>query len=291
MLNESQPFSDTKEAVNAIGAILTAYLKSGQQNGKRPEDIYARILEVLRGVFPSSESATLAYERSCRIFLDNVIQEKGVPRRAIAGGDVQHVENRNSNDQMFHMLLPAITQQFKWCIENYRSQAAGYLSDQMRQFDAMLREFLAAVPDRGTKDKAIIGKIAAIKSEVRALAKWDRLFALYKANSFSAEVEYIFVLARDKPLAATWEYSPLDAQGEYQKTYDHQQRDRRVYVVRGNWATEEGLMKVGAGEYLDEISRPGQDVGCTCSLQWITSLASVPAEMLTVKGQARVRGR
>jgi hypothetical protein len=47
----------------------------------------------------------------------------------------------------------------------------------------------------------------------------------------------------------------------------------------------------GAADYLDEISRPGQDVGCMCSLQWVTSLASVPAEMLTVKGQDGVKRR
>ena len=167
------------------------------------------------------------------------------------------------------------------------AQSESFLKDQIARLQVMLKEFLEQVPSGGTKDKTTRSRIAEIKRELRSLAKWDRLFYAYKVISFPAEIEHIFVLASHEPVAAIWHYSDLDAQGEYQKTYNHQQRDGRVYAVRDSWAIEKSLMKVGQAGYLDEISRPGQEIGCMCSLEWVTSLPNVPAEMLTAKARTR----
>lgn len=280
---DSQPGIDTREAINAIGESLATFLKSGPKSPDHREDTYVDLLESARAMAPSSAAATASYERACKDFLDEVIRVKGMPFRAISGSDERQAQSVSPSGshvgETFDALLPSIIERFEWCVENYRSQASSFLEDQIARLQAMLKEFLDQVPDGGTRDKTIKSKIAEIKRELRFLVKWNRLFYTYKARSFPAEVEYLFVLASHDPLAAIWEYSDLDAQGEYQMTYNHQQRAGRVYAVRGSWAIAKGLMKVGQAGYLDEISRPGQEIGCMCSLRWVTSLASVPPEM------------
>jgi hypothetical protein len=291
VMEDSRPIIDTKEAINAIGETLTAFLKSGPQYPNHLEDTYADISKSVHSIIPSSQAATARYERVCKGFLDNVIQVRGMPTRIISGGGGQQAQNVSSSGshiaKIFDTLLPSVAERFKWCVENYLSQADFYLNYQIRQFQVMLREFLIQVPSGGTKDKVFRSRVAEIKKEIRSLAKWDRLFYTYKARSFPAEIEHIFVLAGN-PLAAIWHYSDLDAQGEYQKTYNHQQQDGRVYAVRGNWAIEKGLMKVGPAGYLDEISRPGQECGCMCSLQWVASVRRLPSDMITAKGHSEL---
>jgi hypothetical protein len=288
MTENSRPVSDTRETINAIGETLAAFLKSGPQHPTHLEDTYADIFESVRSLIPSSQDTTASYERVCKDFLDNVIQVRGMPTRVISGGNEAPTENVSSSGshiaKIFDALIPSITDRYKWCVENYRSQADSYLNDQIGQFQSMLREFFDLVPTGGTKDKTVKARIVEIKKELRYLAKWDRLFYTYKARSFPAEIEHIFALTGN-PLAAVWHYNNLDAQGEYQKTSDHEQRGDRVYAVRGSWAMEKGLMQVGPDGYLDEISIPGRELGCMCSLQWVTSVRRLPGNMITEKGR------
>jgi hypothetical protein len=281
-----QPTMETREAINSIEEILAAFLKSGPQHPYHLDETFAAISKSVHSMIPSSQVATASYEWVCKAFLDQVIQVRGMPTRIMSGGDNEGKNVSSSGShiaKIFDALLPSITVRFRWCIETYRSQADDYLNDQIGEFSAMLREFLNLVPTGGTKDKVIKSRITEIKKELRSLVKWDRLFYTYKAGSFAAEIEHIFVLANN-PLAAIWHYSDLDAQGEYPKTYDHQSRDGLVYAVRGNWAIANGLMKVGSAGYLDEISMPRQEIGCMCSLQWVTAVRRLPGDMITTKG-------
>ncbi len=290
-MEDSRPIIDTRESINAVGNMLAAVLKSGPQYPNHLADTYTDISRSIPSIIPSSQDATASYQRVCKAFLDNVIRVRGMPIKEISGSDEQQSQNVSSSGshvaKIFDTLRPSITEQFEWCVENYRSQSNTYLNGQIGQFQAMLKEFLDQVPSGGTKDKAIKGSIAEIKKELRSLATWDRLFYTYKARSFPAEIEHIFVFAGN-PLAAIWRYSDLDAQGEYQKTYNHQQRDGRVYAVRGCWAFEKGLMKVGPAGYLDAISRPSQELGCMCSLQWVTGVRRLPGDMITDKGRSEL---
>ncbi|NNM98724.1 MAG: hypothetical protein HKL91_02865 [Candidatus Eremiobacteraeota bacterium] len=291
-MENSPSIIGAREAINAIGATLTAFLKSGSQYPNHLEETYADISKSVREILPSIEAATASYEQACKDFLDSVIQVRGMPFRAISGSDEQQAQNVSSSGshiaEIFDTLLPSITERYKWCIENYRSQSASFLEDRIGQLQAMLKAFLDKVPNGGTNEKTIKSKIAEIKSDLRSLAKWDRLFYTYKATSFHDEIEYIFMLAKDDPVAAIWEYCYLDEQGEYQQTYNHKKRHGRVYAVRGSWAIEQGFIKVGPAGYLDEISRPGQEVGCMCSLQWVMSPRDLPREMLAESGRGRV---
>jgi len=74
----------------------------------------------------------------------------------------------------------------------------------------------------------------------------------------------------------------------YNYRRDHKERDRKVYAVRGNWAIEQGLMKVGPAGYTDEITTPGEEVFCRCYYRWLYNVRELPDDMVTVKGKAKL---
>jgi hypothetical protein len=285
------PIMDHGEAINALGQALTAFLKSGPQYPNHLENTHVDISKSVQSIIPSVSAVTAQYESLCRDFVNNVIEVRGMPTRVIAGSNENHTQSVSSSGshiaQIFDTLLPLITERSKWCVENYRCQAEIYLSNQISQFQVMLREFLEKIPVGGTKDKTIKSEIVGIKKELRYLVKWNNLFYTYKARSLCSEIENIFALAGN-PLAVIWRYSNLDAQGEYQKTYSHEERADKIYAIRRSWAIEKGLIKVGPAGYLDEINKPGQELGCMCSLQWVFSVRRLPDSMITPKGRSEL---
>jgi hypothetical protein len=282
---------DTKETVEAIGGLLIQFLKSGPTSSRHIAEIKAQISAIAISIAISPDDATANYERVSQEFLDNIRMVRGLPTRTIMCGDSKETGLVSSSGshiaQKFDLLLPNIADRFAWCVKNYQLQAEKYRADQFDEFQKLLDNFLRVVPAGGTKDKDIKSQITGIKKELRYFAKWDRQFSTYKTMSFPCEIGYIFELEKN-PLAAIWHYCQLDEQGEYEKTYNHKQRANCVYAVRGNWAFEKGLMKAGDCGYIDEISRPTQEVGCMCSLQWVYSVERLPTNMLTAHGCAEL---
>jgi hypothetical protein len=279
--------TDAKGTVQTVGEILAAFLKSGPTSPDHLEETKTTISKLARSIAVSADEATAKYEQVCREFLDKVIRVKGMPTQIISADSDRRPDIVSSSGKNvahnFNALLPSIRKRFEWRVSSYKAEATAYLDEQIHEFDAIIQKFLAQVPISGTKDKNTKTRITEIKKELRALAKWDRLFYVHKAMSFPAEVEFLFSL-EGNPIAAIWHYNPIAEQTDYPKTYDHKRRDGLVYAVRGNWAIVRGLMNTGSNGYLDEISRPSQEIGCMCHLQWVYSVSLLPTNMVTEKG-------
>jgi hypothetical protein len=71
----------------------------------------------------------------------------------------------------------------------------------------------------------------------------------------------------------------------YNYREDHKERDEKIYTMRGNWALNDGLMKVGPAGYTDQVTQPGEEPFCSCSYQYLYNLSSLPETMLTAKGR------
>jgi hypothetical protein len=84
-------------------------------------------------------------------------------------------------------------------------------------------------------------------------------------------------------IAAIWHSNWRQTNYKYRE--DHKERDLLVYTIRGNWAQEKGLMKVGPDGYTDEITQPAEEIYCRCWYQYIYNLNRLPAAMLTEKGK------
>jgi hypothetical protein len=282
---------DKKEVLQQVGEMLKAYLKSGPTSPTHADEVVAAIFDLARPLIVTPEKATAAYQAGCKGFLDEVIRVRGMPTREIVSGSksASAVGSSSGNDikNRFDSLVPKIREQFKWCVENYKKQSKSYFDDQTEVFQEIVRAFLRDIPAGGTKNTFELKEITRFKKELSSLIGWEELFGVYKAASFPAEVDYIFGIEKH-PLAAVWRYNQLDTQGEYKKTYNHERLDGRVYAVADNWAIQKGLMVAGPDGYVDDITRPCQEVGCMCSLSWIYSLRELPDAMVTPKARAEL---
>ncbi|NIG76774.1 hypothetical protein F3J34_24720 [Klebsiella sp. Ap-873] len=91
------------------------------------------------------------------------------------------------------------------------------------------------------------------------------------------------IATSNNAIAAEW-HSHWRQPG-YNYREDHKERDKLMYLVRGNWAQKNGYIKPGDAGYLDEITQPGEEVFCRCYVTWIYNLRSIPEYMLTQKGR------
>lgn len=75
----------------------------------------------------------------------------------------------------------------------------------------------------------------------------------------------------------------------YNARIEHKHFDGHIFVVRGNWAIEKGLMKLDGAKYTDEVERPAELPFCRCTYRYLYSLRSLPPSMVTQKGQDELR--
>lgn len=66
---------------------------------------------------------------------------------------------------------------------------------------------------------------------------------------------------------------------------DHKERDQKIYLVRGSWAQDQGLVKTGEAGYYDGITAAAQEPFCRCYVVALYALRELPEEMLTGQGK------
>ena len=64
----------------------------------------------------------------------------------------------------------------------------------------------------------------------------------------------------------------------------HKERDGVVYLIKGSWALDAGLIKPGPGGYYENITAVAQEPFCRCWAHWLYNLRDLPPECLTKKG-------
>jgi hypothetical protein len=123
------------------------------------------------------------------------------------------------------------------------------------------------------------------KTEIRkALAQLpfeERRVLIDQGHKLRASLSEI--LAKDgAALAARWN-SQWKTLG-YNYREDHKDRDGKVYLLRGCWALNKGLVKAGSAGYYDDVTAAGEEINCRCYITWVYNLRDLPKEMLTAKG-------
>ncbi|MGK0739988.1 hypothetical protein ACSFCX_06590 [Yokenella regensburgei] len=91
------------------------------------------------------------------------------------------------------------------------------------------------------------------------------------------------IATSNNAIAAEWHSHWRQPGYDYRE--DHKERDKHIYLIRGNWAQKSGYVKVGPAGYLDEITQPGEEVFCRCYVIYLYNLRSIPEYMLTQKGR------
>ncbi|VGG43867.1 hypothetical protein [Klebsiella pneumoniae] len=103
-----------------------------------------------------------------------------------------------------------------------------------------------------------------------------------QSHKLIANIDNI-IATSNNAIAAEWHSHWRQAGYDYRE--DHKERDKQIYLIRGNWAQKNGYVKAGPAGYLDEITQPGEEVFCRCYVTYLYNLRSIPEDMLTQKGR------
>ena len=103
-----------------------------------------------------------------------------------------------------------------------------------------------------------------------------------QSHKLIANIDNI-IATSNNAIAAEWHSHWRQPGYDYRE--DHKERDKLIYLIRGNWAQKNGYVKAGPVGYLDEITQPGEEVFCRCYVTYLYNLRSIPEDMLTQKGR------
>jgi hypothetical protein len=137
-----------------------------------------------------------------------------------------------------------------------------------------------SVPVGGSKVTDTREVKESVAKALKSLPFAERRVMIDQSHKFTSTLHNI-VAVDGGAIAAEW--NSHFRQSGYDYREDHKLRDSKVYAIRGNWAMEKGLMNKGAG-YTDEMTAPGEEIFCRCSMTYIYSIRRLPKEMLTIKG-------
>ena len=139
-----------------------------------------------------------------------------------------------------------------------------------------------SIPDQGSKvvDKLDVKEnIAKPIKQVKYEARRCQIDQGHKLIDAINDV----VAKQSGAIAAKWRSH--FRQAGYDARPDHEERDSKIFLIRGSWAHEQGLVKPGPDGYTDQIERPGELVFCRCYYVHLNALRELPPEMLTEKGK------
>lgn len=140
-----------------------------------------------------------------------------------------------------------------------------------------------SIPKGGSKAVDKREEKESIRKPLAQLKFEERRVAVDQGHKFVSALNNI--LAKDGgAIALTW--NSHWRQPNYQFREDHKERDGLVYAIPGTWAFEQGLAKPGRAGWYNRVTAVGEEVFCRCFATYIYSLRSLPADMITRKGQA-----
>lgn len=139
-----------------------------------------------------------------------------------------------------------------------------------------------SIPDHGSK---VVDKLEVkehIAKPIQQIKYEARRVSIDQGHKLLNSINTV-VATQGGAIAGKWRSHYRQAGYDYRP--DHKERDSKIYLVRGSWAHEQGLVKRGEAGYIDEITQPGEEVFCRCYWVWLYALRELPDPMLTRKGK------
>ena len=144
-----------------------------------------------------------------------------------------------------------------------------------------------AIPKGGRRNIAKAETNDELRKYFASLPYEERRVVIDQGHKLVASLDNI-IATDGKALAAVWHSHWREAGYDYR--LDHKGLDKRVFVMRNNWAIKDGLMKLSGAFYTDQVEQPAQLPFCRCYYTYLYALADVPADMVTAKGRLYLQG-
>ena len=154
------------------------------------------------------------------------------------------------------------------------------ISNTLRRFQG----WATSIPPGGTERTARQQQKDIIKRAVGRMPFEARRVIIDQTHKLVSNINDIVALDNGA-IAARW-HSHWQQPG-YNYREDHKERDTKIYVIRGNWASAKGYITASNG-YTDQITTPGEEIFCRCNYVYLYNLRQVK-DLLTAKGESALQ--
>ena len=152
----------------------------------------------------------------------------------------------------------------------------------LRRFEG----WTSSIPPGGTSgDVTRRDKKREIYRDLKQMPFVERRVLIDQGHKLASNISSILAV-QNNAIAAKW-HSRWRVPG-YDYREDHRERDEHVYLIRGSWAQNKGLVKPSLAGYSDEITQPAEEPFCMCNFQYLYFLPELPADMLTEAGRKTI---
>lgn len=155
--------------------------------------------------------------------------------------------------------------------------------NRQQSIDKTLQRFsgwATSIPPGGAKTDKREEK-AHIRKALASQSYEYRRVAIDQGHKLSANINE--TIARGgNAIALIWHSHWRQAGYDYRE--DHKERDGEVYLLKGSWALEQGLIRPGPAGYYEDIDGVAVAPFCRCYAQYVYALRGIPENMLTAKG-------
>ncbi|WP_320533656.1 hypothetical protein [Robbsia andropogonis] len=141
----------------------------------------------------------------------------------------------------------------------------------------------SSVPDGGSRVIDVREVKSHISKPLRQQSFEARRLSIDQGHKLISAVNSV-IADQTGAIAGKWHSRFRQAGYDYRE--DHRERDGKIYLIRGSWAHQQGLVKTGAAGYTDQITQAAEEPFCRCSYEYMRNLRDLPPEMLTEKGKA-----
>ena len=262
-----------------VTAAITDFVEHGFDHEARLEQWLQRIrTAALQHMVPLD-----VIQRDLRRSLQTVFR-----REVDKGGALRGIPRESS--KVARYTLARVRPQLQAELDRRIAASAGLIRlNRAETMEKTLRRFsgwASSIAPGGTEAADKRAESQDVRKALAQLPYAERRLAIDQGHKLTAAIKD--VVARDAGvLAYVWHH--VHHMPGYQARPDHVARSGNVYLLRGTWATERGLVRpMPSLGYYDEITAAGQEVFCRCSVQGLFSLGKLPPEMLTIKGTAEL---
>ena len=149
------------------------------------------------------------------------------------------------------------------------------------------RGWASSIPAGGSDAVSKREETADVVKALRSLPYEERRCAIDQGHKMLSSLSATLAEGGGA-LAARWRSHFRQLNYDFREEHAARDKPELVYLVRGSWAHEQGLVKPGPAGYTDEIDQPGELIYCRCYWTWLYALRALPKEMLTKKGEAKL---
>lgn len=139
-----------------------------------------------------------------------------------------------------------------------------------------------SIPIGGTRIEDRREAAGSIRKGLTGLSFIDRRVIIDQGYKLRATVHDI-VAVDGGAIAMRWHHIK-ERSSAYTPRPEHEARDGVVYAIRDSWAMKKGFMKLAGHKYTDQVTRPGEEVFCRCTGEYIYNMRDLPVDMVTKAG-------